>query len=167
MCYPFRYPSWVDQVSPMWLIIRKILIKLVPRVGFEPTAYRLRSGCSTAELSGPRGQVKRSFLARKHSAAKPVYFVKPSSTNAPQFPPWGSTGPRVPKQVSEIRTDSPQTTTKSKRSRPSRLLLRCAARASHRHLRAPGRARHAANRTSSEATESREDRVGHRLTAKL
>src|SRR3954465_7330985 len=26
--------------------------ELVPRVGFEPTAYRLRSGCSTAELSG-------------------------------------------------------------------------------------------------------------------
>src|SRR3954470_22682654 len=26
--------------------------RLVPRVGFEPTAYRLRSGCSTAELSG-------------------------------------------------------------------------------------------------------------------
>ena len=24
----------------------------MPRVGFEPTAYRLRSGCSTAELSG-------------------------------------------------------------------------------------------------------------------
>jgi hypothetical protein len=86
------------------------LEKLVPRVGFEPTAYRLRSGCSTAELSGPRGQVKRPFLARKHSAAKPVYFVKPSSTNPPQFPPWGSTGPWVPKRVSEIRTDSPQAT---------------------------------------------------------
>ena len=28
--------------------------KVVPRVGFEPTAYRLRSGCSTAELSGRR-----------------------------------------------------------------------------------------------------------------
>ena len=27
--------------------------EVVPRVGFEPTAYRLRSGCSTAELSGP------------------------------------------------------------------------------------------------------------------
>jgi hypothetical protein len=27
----------------------------VPRVGFEPTAYRLRSGCSTAELSGLYG----------------------------------------------------------------------------------------------------------------
>src|SRR6266446_6482393 len=27
---------------------------VVPRVGFEPTAYRLRSGCSTAELSGRR-----------------------------------------------------------------------------------------------------------------
>ena len=27
---------------------------LVPRVGFEPTTYRLRSGCSTAELSGRR-----------------------------------------------------------------------------------------------------------------
>ena len=26
--------------------------RLVPRVGFEPTAYRLRSGCSTTELSG-------------------------------------------------------------------------------------------------------------------
>jgi hypothetical protein len=27
---------------------------LVPRVGFEPTTYRLRSGCSTAELPGRR-----------------------------------------------------------------------------------------------------------------
>lgn len=26
--------------------------RMVPRVGFEPTAYRLRSGCSTTELSG-------------------------------------------------------------------------------------------------------------------
>src|SRR4051794_9423809 len=34
------------------ILSRKLLKKLVPRVGFEPTAYRLRSGCSTAELSG-------------------------------------------------------------------------------------------------------------------
>src|SRR6185437_12274989 len=33
-----------------------VAAKVVPRVGFEPTAYRLRSGCSTAELSGRRSR---------------------------------------------------------------------------------------------------------------
>ena len=32
----------------------RFLDEMVPRVGFEPTTYRLRSGCSTAELPGQR-----------------------------------------------------------------------------------------------------------------
>jgi hypothetical protein len=45
-----------------------ILLKyMVPRVGFELTAYRLRSGCSTAELPGPR----RSLIACSAAPAKP------------------------------------------------------------------------------------------------
>jgi hypothetical protein len=38
----------------------------VPRVGFEPTTYRLRSGCSTAELPGPC----HAFLAGSRAPAK-------------------------------------------------------------------------------------------------
>ena len=33
---------------------------MAPRVGFEPTTYRLTAGCSTAELSG---NMKREFLS--------------------------------------------------------------------------------------------------------
>src|SRR6478609_3518235 len=51
------------------ILSRKLLKKLVPRVGFEPTAYRLRSGCSTAELSG---QLSRQVSAEK-SARKLVH----------------------------------------------------------------------------------------------
>jgi hypothetical protein len=47
---------------------------MVPRVGFEPTAYRLRSGCSTAELSGqwPR------FLGETSHRRKPRRRLRPS-----------------------------------------------------------------------------------------
>lgn len=37
----------------------EIIFGMVPRVGFEPTAYRLRSGCSTTELSGHSGPDRR------------------------------------------------------------------------------------------------------------
>jgi hypothetical protein len=56
---------------PSGLVVeyRKSLIFLVPRVGFEPTTYRLRSGCSTAELPGQRARYEcltslqaRSFI---------------------------------------------------------------------------------------------------------
>ena len=51
-----RYPAPPANGSPSVcfydLPSRELLKELVPRVGFEPTAYRLRSGCSTAELSG-------------------------------------------------------------------------------------------------------------------
>ena len=40
---------------------------VVPRVGFELTTYRLRSGCSTAELPGRR----RRCLAGSETGAKP------------------------------------------------------------------------------------------------
>src|SRR5689334_6280124 len=47
-------PKIVAAVRRSWTAINgaKRTKRMVPRVGFEPTAYRLRSGCSTAELSG-------------------------------------------------------------------------------------------------------------------
>src|SRR6202043_3669604 len=42
--------------------------EMVPRVGFEPTAYRLRSGCSTAELPGRRDQRVCSRFERGRQA---------------------------------------------------------------------------------------------------
>jgi hypothetical protein len=37
---------------PLPILPPNLLKNMVPRVGFELTTYRLRSGCSTAELSG-------------------------------------------------------------------------------------------------------------------
>src|SRR5260370_32154750 len=53
------------------------LDQLVPRVGFEPTTYRLRSGCSTAELPGQRpvgdrGAYRDELLASNPAVAKPI-----------------------------------------------------------------------------------------------
>src|SRR6266851_9976006 len=45
--------------------------ELVPRVGFELTTYRLRSGCSTAELSGRAG-CSRAYLSHRGGGAKPL-----------------------------------------------------------------------------------------------
>src|SRR5271167_256578 len=41
---------------------------MVPRVGFEPTAYRLRSGCSTAELPGRRDRLVSSLFECRRQA---------------------------------------------------------------------------------------------------
>src|SRR5260370_28015960 len=49
----------------------KLLKRLVPRVGFELTTYRLRSGCSTAELSGRAG-CSRAYLSHRGGGAKPL-----------------------------------------------------------------------------------------------
>ena len=49
---------------------------VVPRVGFEPTAYRLRSGCSTAELPG---RAERMVLALSSVEAKPAGGATESS----------------------------------------------------------------------------------------
>src|SRR5947207_6103195 len=46
----------------------ELLKELVPRVGFEPTAYRLRSGCSTAELPGRRNRRVFSRFERGRQA---------------------------------------------------------------------------------------------------
>jgi hypothetical protein len=63
---------------------------LVPRVGFEPTTYRLRSGCSTAELPGRRDRRATAvaqqvgFLACYRVPAKPVRTVNSCETTLPQ-----------------------------------------------------------------------------------
>ncbi len=56
--------------------------QMVPRVGFEPTTYRLRSGCSTAELSGrrkrlanSRGRSRAGLLACYRATAKSLHAV--------------------------------------------------------------------------------------------
>src|SRR4051794_40755050 len=51
-CTRQRYPICYPRSGEISAAPHKLLKRLVPRVGFEPTAYRLRSGCSTAELSG-------------------------------------------------------------------------------------------------------------------
>ena len=55
---------------------------MVPRVGFEPTTYRLRSGCSTAELPGRRsagnqGACRDKVLTSNLRAAKPICRIPP------------------------------------------------------------------------------------------
>jgi hypothetical protein len=57
--------------------MRFYMDQMVPRVGFEPTTYRLRSGCSTAELPGQRpvgdrGAYRDELLASNPIAAKPI-----------------------------------------------------------------------------------------------
>src|SRR3984893_8320671 len=65
-CFIQRPPSDAHSVDQM-----------VPRVGFEPTTYRLRSGCSTAELPGQRpvgdrGAYRDEVLASHPIIAKPI-----------------------------------------------------------------------------------------------
>src|SRR5436309_1671401 len=69
---------------------------MVPRVGFEPTTYRLRSGCSTAELPGQRpvgdhGAYRDELLASNPSVAKPIRD-RISRRRVPgwQFPSFGT-----------------------------------------------------------------------------
>ena len=62
--------------GPSRLFQSEKLKKLVPRVGFEPTAYRLRSGCSTAELPG---RAERMVLAPSSVGAKPANVAPESS----------------------------------------------------------------------------------------
>src|SRR5258707_2322817 len=68
------------------------LKNMVPRVGFEPTTYRLRSGCSTAELPGQRpvgdrGAYRDELLAANPAVAKPIRdrLSRPPSAR-PAFP---------------------------------------------------------------------------------
>src|SRR5437868_6519890 len=63
------------------------LDQMVPRVGFEPTTYRLRSGCSTAELpgqrpAGDRGAYRDELLASNPSVAKPIRDLLSRSPSA-------------------------------------------------------------------------------------
>ncbi len=44
---------------------------MAPRVGFEPTTYRLTAGCSTAELSG---NIKYSFYFRSSLESFEKFF---------------------------------------------------------------------------------------------
>ena len=93
----------------------------MPRVGFEPTTYRLRSGCSTAELpgqrpAGDRGAYRDELLASNPAQAKPFRDINPWSTSWSQFPGGlaircRGSGGIGRDQVSEVRTDSPQNTT--------------------------------------------------------
>ena len=57
------------------------LDEMVPRVGFEPTTYRLRSGCSTAELPGRHDREQppahRGVLASNPAGAKTIRSVNP------------------------------------------------------------------------------------------
>jgi hypothetical protein len=67
LCYPQDVtPSPSVQV---YYCLLKPLKSLVPRVGFELTAYRLRSGCSTAELPGRRDRLVFSLIECGRQAA--------------------------------------------------------------------------------------------------
>src|SRR5437016_2390187 len=54
---PRMLPSSVTNDQEVSQTPPNYLRNMVPRVGFEPTAYRLRSGCSTAELPGRRDRM--------------------------------------------------------------------------------------------------------------
>ena len=59
--------------------------RLVPRVGFEPTAYRLRSGCSTTELSGLALGIGRVPIATEIG---PVQVLS-AAADPPENGAWG------------------------------------------------------------------------------
>ena len=85
--------------------------RMVPRVGFELTTYRLRSGCSTAELSGPRRSARDNrspgpLLARNPFAAKPIRGVNRYSTTWPQVGGWGERAIAVIAAISTERAVS-------------------------------------------------------------
>jgi hypothetical protein len=77
---------WTEGKANPYLSRSRFRKGMVPRVGFEPTTYRLRSGCSTAELPGRRDQEARAaavaagVLPFSRAAAKPVHAVNPPST---------------------------------------------------------------------------------------
>ena len=76
--------------SAAHLLSRFLLDQMVPRVGFEPTTYRLRSGCSTAELPGQRpvgdrGAYRDELLASNPALAKPFRDINRWSRSWAQF----------------------------------------------------------------------------------
>ena len=63
---PDRYPRAICPLAAS----ANLLKGLVPRVGFELTAYRLRSGCSTAELPGPQPSTHSVFRRPRQGACR-------------------------------------------------------------------------------------------------